>query len=268
MVQVVGIVNITTDSFSDGGLYIDTPKAIEHAEELLKAGADILDLGAAASNIHAQQVSAELEVERLNPVVSHLKNRGARISVDSTKTEVQRFALSQKIEFLNDIRGFRDISFYDQLAESEAKLIIMHSISGSEKVESAVRTPEEVWDSIFRFFGSRVADMERAGISRNRFIIDPGMGLFLASNPEPSIFVLKNISTLKKEFGLPVMIGVSRKSFLRTIGKTEQFDINIRTLVAELLAYTQDVDYIRTHDVHALNEALLAISALGDIHSS
>src|SRR3989338_1184927 len=260
--QIVGVVNITADSFSDGGKFLDADAAIQHAEKLLEDGADILDLGAAASNPHAEHVPADREIERLRPCVSHLKARGARISIDTTKPEVQRWALGEGVEFLNDIRGFPDHSLYPELAASKAKLIVMHFISDLDKAVREPKEPKEVLDSIHSFFTARLKELRAAGIQDERIIIDPGMGFFLASNPEPSLTVLARLSELQKEYKLPLMIGVSRKSFLRNIQRSDSCDIQTRTLAAELYAAGQGVGYIRTHDVHALREGLLTIAAI------
>ena len=281
--EIVGVVNITTDSFSDGGKYLDTDKAIEHAEQLLADGADILDLGAAASNPHAERVEAQTEIDRLVPVVKHLKQQGARISIDTTKIEVQRWAIAQGVEFLNDIRGFPDDSLYPELAASNAKLIVMHFIQhlsvdvrqkGAGQVpdlDKAVRQPkkpQEVFDSIYSFFETRLHALRKAGIADDRLIIDPGMGFFLASNPEPSLAVLAHLDEIKSRFNLPLMIGVSRKSFLKNLNApavalpAQADDIQTRTLAAELFAAQSGADYIRTHDAKALSEGLRTWDAI------
>lgn len=270
--EIVGIVNITSDSFSDGGKYLDTKKAIEHAEKLLFDGADILDLGAAASNPHAEYVSPEEEIRRLEPVASHLKKSGARISIDTTKIEVQRWAIEKQVEFLNDIRGFPDQALYPNLAAAHCKLIVMHFIRPLNEgvgqvidLDKAVREPktvQAVFDSINIFFESRLAALRAAGIADDRLIIDPGMGFFLASNPEPSLAVLARFSEFKEHFKLPIMIGVSRKSFLKNIGSSETADIQARTLAAELFAAQNGADYLRTHDAKAISEGLMTVDAI------
>ena len=260
--EIVGVVNITTGSFSDGGKYLDTSKAIEHAEQLLEDGADILDLGAAASNPHAEHVSSEKEVERLAPLVKHLQHRHARISIDTTKREVQEWAISQGVEFLNDIRGFPDPSLYSELARSDTKLIVMHFISDLDKAVRESKEPKEVLESIHSFFMTRLSELRAAGIRDERIIIDPGMGFFLASNPEPSLAVLARLSELRETFGLPILVGVSRKSFLKNLGEPDACDIETRTLAAELYAAQQGVSYIRTHDVRSLREGLLTVAAI------
>ena len=263
--QICGIVNITTDSFYDGGKYVEPEAAIAHAEQLAKDGADILDLGAASSNPHAGHVPPELEIQRLTPVIEALTRTGRRISIDTTKPEVQRFGLSHGVEFLNDIRGFPDESLYPALAASKATLVVMHFISDLDKAVRVPKTPQEVFASLCTFFDARLPRLEKAGIARERLIVDPGMGFFLASNPEPSLAVLAHLPELKKRYGLPVMISVSRKSFLKNLATPDDCDIQSRTLAAELFSAMQGVDYIRTHDVGSLHQALLTLQAISRI---
>ena len=257
--KIVGIVNITTDSFSDGGKFIEPRSAIAHAQKLLKDGADIIELSGASSNPHSEPVSVDLEIARIEPVLKALE---CPIAIDATKPEVQRFALSQGVAYLNDIRGFPDESLYGELAASSAKLIVMHFISDLDKAVQVPKSMEEVFQSIFTFFDTRLPILQAAAVSRERIIIDPGMGFFLASNPEPSLAVLAHISEFKKRYGLPIMISVSRKSFLRNLAKSDDVDIQSRTLAAELFAALQEVDYIRTHDVRALHQGLQTLTAI------
>ena len=264
--KIVGIVNITTDSFSDGGKFIEPAAAIEHARALIKDGADIVELSGASSNPRSHGVSAEMQIGRIAPVLQALE---CSISVDATNTEAQRFALAEGAAYLNDIRGFPDEHIYETLAKSRAKLIVMHCISDLQKAVRVQKTPEEVFDSIFTFFDARLPKLKAAGIAPERMIIDPGMGFFLSSNPEPSLAVLAHIGELKKRYDLPVMVSVSRKSFLKNLAPSDDTDIQSRTLAAELFAATQSVDYIRTHDVRALNQGLqtaIAIESAGSAH--
>lgn len=263
--QIVGIVNITEDSFSDGGRYIEPSTAVSHAKTLLTDGADIIELGAASSNPHAEHVPPDVEVERLSPVLASLKELNANVSIDTTKPEVQLFGLTQGVQFLNDIRGFPDATLYEKFRSSNVMLVVMHSISDLEKAVRVPKTPRQVFDSIVSFFDTRLVMLRDAGIPNERIVIDPGMGFFLASNPEPSLGVLAHIAEFKKRYSLPVMISVSRKSFLKNLATPEDYDIQSRTLAAELFAAQQGVDYIRTHDVRALHQALQTLDAIKHI---
>src|SRR5215469_7410362 len=258
-----GIVNITEDSFSDGGRYLDPSDAIAHAHALVAAGAQVIDLGAAASNIGAQPVSAAEEIRRLDPVIAALAAGGTQISVDSFLPEVQRFAVARGVAFLNDIQGFPDPSFYRELAAASCRLVVMHAVQGRGRAQQVELTADEVLDRIHDFFVGRLAALERGGIARERLILDPGMGFFLSNRPEASFRVLTRLGRLKRDFGLPVLVSVSRKSFLRAItGRASPRETGAATLAAEIYAAEIGADYIRTHDPGALGDALKIMAAL------
>jgi dihydropteroate synthase type 2 len=252
--NILGIVNITEDSFSDGGKYLADDAALAHARDLAK-DADILDLGAASSNPDAKAVSADVEIARLTPVVSVLKKDGRTISVDSFAPQVQRWALAQGADYLNDIQGFPDEALYRELAASSAKLIVMHSVQERGKATRVDVPPSEILDRVRRFFDARLAALTKAGIARDRLILDPGMGFFLGSDPETSFTVLRALAELRREFALPVLISVSRKSFLRKAAGVEAADAGPASLAAELFAALKGADFIRTHDPRALKGA-------------
>jgi dihydropteroate synthase type 2 len=258
-----GIVNITEDSFSDGGRYLDSSDAIAHARALVAAGAQVIDLGAAASNVDAQPVSATEEIRRLEPVITALAAEGTTISVDSFLPEVQRFALSKGVAFLNDIQGFPDPSFYPELAAANCRLVVMHAVQGRGRAQRVELAADQVWDRIRHFFVERLAALDRGGIARERLILDPGMGFFLSNRPEASLRVLTGLDRLKRDFGLPVLVSVSRKSFLRAItGRAFASETGAATLAAEIYAAEMGADYIRTHDPEALADALKVLAAL------
>ena len=258
-----GIVNITEDSFSDGGRYLDPSDAIAHARALVAAGAQVIDLGAAASNIRAQPVSAAEEIRRLDPVIAALAAGGTQISVDSFLPEVQRFAVARGVAFLNDIQGFPDPSFYRELAAASCRLVVMHAVQGQGRAQQVELAADKVLDRIHDFFVGRLAALERGGIARERLILDPGMGFFLSNRPEASFRVLTRLGRLKRDFGLPVLVSVSRKSFLRAItGRASALETGAATLAAEIYAAEIGADYIRTHDPGALGDALKIMAAL------
>lgn len=260
--KIFGIVNITTDSFSDGGLYLETDKAIAHAIQLAEDGADVIDLGAASSNPHTSPVSVEKEIARLSPVINALKEKGIKISIDSFKLEVQKFCIEQGVDYINDIQGFPFPEFYPDLAKSNCKLIVMHSVQRLGTATIVETNPEEVFDSMMNFFEERINALIKAGISKNRLILDPGMGFFLGSNPETSVLILKRFDEIKEKFGLPVMIAVSRKSFLSKITGSDAKSRLAPTLAAEIFAYKKGADYLRTHDVKSLSESQIILNIL------
>ena len=254
---------MTEDSFSDGGRFLDPAAALAHARSLVSAGADVVDLGGSASNVDAKPVAADEEIRRLGPLIAALKADGTVVSVDSFSPAVQRFAIAGDVDFLNDIQGFPDASLYPELAAARCKLVVMHAVQGRGRAQRLELSPGQVWDRIRSFFIERVAALERAGVARERIIMDPGMGLFLSSRPEASLHVLAGLCELKREIGLPVLISVSRKSFLRAIvGRSSAYELGAATLAAELFAVERGADYIRTHDPGALRDALRVAAAL------
>jgi dihydropteroate synthase type 2 len=261
--KLFGILNITEDSFSDGGRYLDPAAALAAARRLATDGADVADLGAAASNIAAKPVPPDEEIRRLGPVIAALKNDGVAISVDSFAPETQRFALRAGVDFLNDIQGFPDPSLYPELATANCRLVVMHAVQGRGRAQRVAVPVTEIWSRIEDFFTVRLAALEAAGIARERLIVDPGMGFFLGSAAEASLVVLAGIGRLKRRFGLPVLISVSRKSFLAAVtGRKAPGELGPATLAAELYAAAQGADFIRTHDPAALRDGLVVTAAL------
>lgn len=261
--KIFGILNITEDSFSDGGRYREPSAALAAARRLAVDGADVVDIGAAASNIDAMPVSPTEEIHRLSPVIAALKEAGTAISIDSFAAPTQRFALAAGVDFINDIHGFPDPALYPALAASDCRLVVMHAVHGRGRAQAIPVPASEIWQRIADFFATRVSALEAAGIARERLILDPGMGFFLGSDAAASLRVLVRIDELKRDFGLPVMVSVSRKSFLGAVtGRGDPRKRGAATLAAELYAASKGVDFIRTHDPAALRDGLLLMAAL------
>jgi dihydropteroate synthase type 2 len=261
MTTLLGILNITEDSFSDGRKFLDPETARMHALALAK-DADAIDIGAASSKPDAKPVTPETEIARIAPIVAELHKNGVAVSVDTFAPEVQRWALAQNVEYLNDVRGFPDPALYPALAASSAKLIAMFSVEGSGPATRIRIPPEELLDRISHFFEQRIAALTEADVARERIVVDPGMGLFLGSHPDASFTVLRQLGELKRRFALPILISVSRKSFLRKLVGREVPDIGPATLAAEIHAVGQGADYIRTHDPRSVKDALAVFGAL------
>ncbi|MGH3241615.1 MAG: dihydropteroate synthase [Spirillospora sp.] len=259
---MIGIVNITTDSFSDGGRFLDAEDAMAHARRLRAEGADIIELGPAASHPDSQQVSADDEIRRLADVIDELVADGIPVSVDSFRPKTQRFAVARGAGYLNDIQGFPDPGRYRELAGMSCQLVVMHSVQRAGPATKVLTDAETVWTGIERFFCKRLAALQAAGVNLERLIIDPGLGYFLGRTPEPSVMALSRLRTLKSRFGLPVLVSPSRKSFLRALTGRDLERIGPATLAAELYAARQGVDFIRTHDVAAINDALTVFKGL------
>jgi dihydropteroate synthase type 2 len=260
MTTIFGILNITDDSFFDGGKYLEPEAAIAQGLVLISQGADVLDIGAASSNPDSRGVTPEVEITRLQSVLPALAS--IPLSIDTFSLPVQRWALTQGVVYLNDIEGFANPDLYPQLAASNARLIVMHSVQ-ARGAATRVRVPAvEIMDRIVRFFDARLEALTGAGIARDRLILDPGMGFFLGTDPDCSFTVLRRLPELKARYGLPLLVSVSRKSFLRRITGKTAAEAGPASLAAELFAVRQGAVYIRTHAPSALRDGLLLEKAV------
>ncbi len=261
--KILGIVNITSDSFSDGGKFLTPEAAIAHARKLVAEGADMIDLGPASSNPDATPIPAEEEIRRLAPVLDALLGDGIEVSVDSYRPETQAWALSRGVRWLNDIRGFPDASLYPALAASASRLIAMYSIQQGQADRRDA--PEgDIIGHICRFFDERLKALEAAGIDRARIVLDPGMGFFLGAAPETSFEVLGRLGEIGGRFALPLLVSVSRKSFLRAVTGRAPGEVGAATLAAELIAAMKGANFIRTHAPAPLKDALAVAAMLKD----
>jgi dihydropteroate synthase type 2 len=261
--KILGILNITSDSFSDGGKYLEPGAAIFHAQAMAQSGADIIDIGAASSNPDAEPVAPKIEIARLAHLIPALKQKGLSLSVDSFAPEVQRWALAEGIDYLNDIHGFPDAALYPALAASDAKLIVMHMVQDRGVAVRTEVPPAEIFDRVTRFFDSRIRALTDAGIARERLILDPGMGQFVGTDAENSLILLRRLPELKARYGLPLLVSVSRKGFLRKLVNRPALEAGAASLAAELFAEANGADYIRTHAPGALRDGLKVLKAIG-----
>ena len=188
--------------------------------------------------------------------------------MDSYQREAQRYAIQNGVDYLNDTSGFSDPSFYEELADSECGLILMHSVQRSGKADRRSGALSGIYMQIRNFFEERLERLIQKGIDRERLILDPGMGFFLGSNPELSLHALNKLGELKEYFHLPLMVSVSRKSFLASLSEEssparhDPRERGASTLAAELFAWEMGADYIRTHDVLAFQDAWRVWQAL------
>lgn len=267
--RIAGIVNITEDSFSDGGRYLEPEQAIAHAMRLLRDGASLVDLGPSSSHPDAADVSATAEIERLAPVLDALGEAGVPFGVDSFESETQRFALSRGARWLNDIQGFADERFWPELADASCDLVVMHSIQSRGRATREEVAPGVIVDRVLGYFEKRLSGLTAAGVARERILLDPGMGFFLGASPEPSIEMLRALPRLRAAFDCRLLVSVSRKSFLGVIGAGPERGATLAieergaaTLAAELYAARAGVDWIRTHDAKSLAIALRTTARL------
>lgn len=257
--RIFGILNLSPDSFSDGGRYAALDDALAHGRALVDAGAWAVDIGAVSSNPDSAGLPPEAELARLEPVIAGLQ--GLRLSIDTFSPEVQ-VALADRVAALNDIRGFPEPRIWPDLASASCDLIVMHALQDG-KADRRASDPSTILDRIERFFDRRLEGLVQAGVREDRLVLDPGMGFFLGADPESSLAVLRGLSRLQARFGFPWLLSVSRKSFLgAVIGGRPPTGRAAATLAAELYAIEQGATCIRTHDVRALADALAVRAAL------
>lgn len=257
--QILGILNITRDSFSDGGRYLSSETALAHARQLLADGAAIIDVGAESTHPDAEAVSADEEIARLTPVVRVLKAEGAAVSVDTHKAAVMRAMIALGADFINDVTALRDPEAVAVVRDADVRLILMHSTAATARAERQDVAAGTIVARVRAFFEQRLAELETAGIALSRLILDPGMGFFLGRDPAVSLAVLRNLPCLRAR-GRPVCLSTSRKSFIGALlgSPAQPRPVDQRaagTLATELWALAQGVDYLRTHDVRALHDA-------------
>lgn len=243
---IMGILNVTPDSFSDGGKYFSKKSAIEQGLKLLDSGTDIIDIGGESTRPGANKVSALEEIDRVIPVIEELvkEHPDIVISIDSTKSEVAKLALEHGASIVNDISGGGfDERMYGIVASHNIPFIIMH-IRGTPQDMQIAPSYENVISEISDYFESRVSMAQEEGV--NKIILDPGIGF--GKRIEDNYSILSNLSEFKK-WDFPILIGISKKSFL---GKSLNLEIDnreIATIITETIALKHGAKIIRTHNV-------------------
>lgn len=246
---VMGILNVTPDSFSDGGRYQALDAAINHAEKMIAAGVDMIDIGGESSRPGAPSLSIQEELDRVMPAIFALRDCGVAISVDTCKPEVMREALLAGVDMINDISGFRHPASVDLLAEftdHEVGLCVMHMQKNPLEMQDQP-SYEDVNQDIIRFLQTRVLALQQAGIAAQRICIDPGLGFgkTLAHNQS----ILRHLSWYRQAFDMPLLIGLSRKSMIGALTGKVVEERMAGSLAGALFALAQGAQILRVHDV-------------------
>jgi dihydropteroate synthase len=252
---VMGILNVTPDSFSDGGRFSDLPAAIAQARRMADEGADILDVGAESTRPYkgAQPVSLDDEVARLKPVLSEVVRLGVPVSIDTLKAKVAAWALEQGVAILNDVWGLQhDPDMARVAAEHGVPIIVMHNRAD---VDPAL----DIMADVKAFFSRSLDIAARAGIVRERIVLDPGIGF--GKTPEQSISVIARLGELRS-FGLPLLIGLSRKRFIDFVSPSRPMERIGGTIAGNILAVLGGADIVRVHDVAETVQALRVTAAV------
>ncbi len=250
---IFGVLNITTDSFSDGGLFLDKEKALERAIQMSKEGADFIDVGGESSRPFSNPVSLEEEIRRIIPVIEKIKQDQPqiRISVDTYKWQVAEAALKAGAEIINDIKGFSDMKMAEVAAKYNAGAIVMHMKGVPSNMQENPKY-EFLEKEIIDFFSSAIARLESLGVKN--IILDPGIGF--GKTPQHNVKIIRNLSFFKKA-GKPIMLGVSRKSFIGFFANEKDPMRRLPgTLAANVIGMIFGADIFRVHDIWECRQAL------------
>jgi dihydropteroate synthase len=258
-VKLMGVVNVTPDSFSDGGLYLDPEAAIAHGAELARAGAEILDVGGESTRPGAEEVGAEEELRRVGPVVAALAAGEAAVSIDTSKASVAEAALGAGAEIVNDVTALRgDAEMAALCADRGATVVLMH-MAGSPRTMQQNPVYGDVVDEVKAFLAERMDTALAAGIAEERIWLDPGIGF--GKTAEHNLELLRRLAELR-ELGRPLVVGTSRKSF---IGKLDGSGASERlggTIASSVLAAAEGAEVLRVHDVAELGQAMAVAAAI------
>jgi dihydropteroate synthase len=251
---LMGIVNVTPDSFSDGGLYFNPDKAIKHGLKLIKEGAKILDIGGESTKPGAAPVSAEEEQRRIIPVLEGLKYSGALLSVDTRNASTMRAALKAGAGMINDISALEhDPESLSVAAGSDCLVCLMH-MQGTPKTMQTNPVYKDVYKDVYDFLMRRIEVCEKAGLNRSRLVLDPGIGF--GKTLEHNLILLKSIGNFIS-LGAPVLLGSSRKRFIEAlcpgVDSAHRMPGSIASCIA---AYAKGIRHFRVHDVAETAQAL------------
>lgn len=250
---VMGILNITPDSFSDGGQYQSLEFALNRAEQMIADGVDIIDIGGESSRPGAPSLALDEELRRVMPVIYALRDCGKPLSIDTYKPEVMREAIAAGADMINDIYGFTATGALSAVKESDCGLCIMHMLNDPATMQTSPRY-DDVTSEVAAFLRERVAAAEQEGIERNRLCIDPGFGF--GKTVEHNLALLKSIDRIQCEINLPLLAGMSRKSMIGAITGKPVEQRMAGSIAAALVAVARGAQIVRVHDVAETVDAL------------
>jgi dihydropteroate synthase len=255
---VMGVVNVTPDSFSDGGRYLDPAAALAHARKLLAEGADILDIGGESTRPGAQPVSEDEELARVRPLVEALRDASIPISVDTRRPRVMREALRAGASMINDVEALESPGALESVASSDCAICLMHKKGDPATMQRDPRYGDVVAD-VKAYLAGRIAAAENAGIDRSRIAIDPGFGF--GKTPAHNLELLRRLDEFGS-LGVPVVAGWSRKSTLGVITGKPVGERLAASIAAALLSVQHGANILRVHDVTETRDALAVWQAL------
>jgi dihydropteroate synthase len=250
---VMGILNVTPDSFSDGGRFQALEFAVERAEQMIKDGVDIIDIGGESTRPGSPSVPVDEELRRVMPAIYALRELGYPLSIDTCKTEVMREAIIAGADMINDINGFRAPGAIEAVKDSDCALCVMHMQGTPQDMQAQPEYADVVAD-VIAFLRERVDALLAAGVARERITIDPGFGF--GKSVEHNYALLRSISRMESELGLPVLAGLSRKSMIGAVTGRSVEQRLAGSLGGALAAVAQGARIVRVHDVAETVDAL------------
>ena len=257
---IMGILNITPDSFSDGGKFFDSSRALDHARQLLEDGADILDIGGESSRPGAQPVTVDEELRRVLPVLESLVELPVPVSVDTCKPEVMRRAIAAGAAMINDIFALRAQGALDAVADSPAAVCLMH-MQGEPRTMQVAPRYRDVVEEVEAFLVEHAAAAIASGIGHDRIVLDPGFGF--GKTPQHNLELIRALPRLR-EAGYPLLAGLSRKALFGKIVGREAAERVYASAAGALLAAQRGAAIVRVHDVAATRDCLLVLRAIDD----
>ena len=250
---IMGILNVTPDSFSDGGYFIDPKKAIQHAEVMINDGVDLIDIGAESTRPGAKVVEIKEERERIEPVIKAIKkNFQVPISIDTYKPEIMKLGIDLGVEMINDIFSLRKPGSIDVVSNSNVTLSLMHMKGNPQNMQNNP-SYKNVVEEVREFLQDRINICEESGIDKSRIVVDPGFGF--GKTYENNLKLFQSLDKLKK-LSKPLLIGVSRKSMIRNIVGNQENDIIQASAIMAALSVLKGANIIRVHDVEETKIAL------------
>jgi dihydropteroate synthase len=252
---VMGVLNVTPDSFSDGGQFVDPARAISHAKQMVVEGADIIDVGAESTRPYGnpESVATSDEISRLAPVLGPVVGVASTVSIDTLKSSVAAWALDQGASIMNDVWGLqRDPGMASLAASRGVPVIVMHN---RDRADPGI----DIVADVMAFFARSLEIASQAGIAREQIVLDPGIGF--GKTPEQSIICIGQFAAFRK-FGLPLLLGASRKRFIASVSPSEPGERIGGSLAAHLFGVENGAAIVRVHDVHETVQALRVDAAI------
>jgi len=259
-VRMMGVLNCTPDSFSDGGSFLDVDAAVAHGLAMQQAGAAMIDVGGESTRPGAARVSEQEELARVIPVVRALSLAGCTVSLDTMKAEVMRQGIAAGAALINDVSALRfDAASMAVVAAAGVDVCLMHMQGEPDSMQTNPHYADVV-DEVCAFFQQRITACTQAGIAESAIVLDPGIGF--GKRLEDNLALIRGIDLIKQRFGMPLLLGVSRKSFLGLLTGSEVSDRELETAVAGAMGIAFGADILRVHDITLQKRAVRVASAL------